>query len=63
MLRGLVRNNSTTISPLGVAMTGLDQTGEAVIGGGSRASRGEAKHDCENGTLHNGVHQSTSGES
>jgi len=33
----------------------------AAIGGDSRAGRCEAKNDCENGTLHNGVHQSTSG--
>ena len=33
-------------------MTGLDQTREGVIGGGSRADRCEAKNDCENGTLH-----------
>ena len=43
-------------------MTGLDQAGEGVIGGGSRAGRREAKNDCENGTLHDGVHQSNSGE-
>ena len=45
----------------GVAIAGLDQTGEAVIGGGGRAGRCEAKNDCENGALHDDVHQSTSG--
>jgi len=41
--------------------TGLDQAGEAVIDGGCRAGRREAKNDRENGTLHDGVHQSTFG--
>ena len=44
-----------------VPITGLDQTGEGVIGGGRRAGRCEAENDRENGTLHDGVHQSNSG--
>ena len=46
-----------------VAMTRLDQTCEAVIGGGGRAGGCEPENGCEKGALHNGVHQSTSGPS
>src|SRR5260370_29378319 len=46
-----------------VPITGLDQTGEGVIGGGSRAGRCVAKNDWENGTLHYPVHQTQSGKS
>jgi hypothetical protein len=42
-----------------IPVTGLDQTGEGVIGGASRTDRCEAKNHCENGTLHDGFHQST----
>ena len=44
-----------------VPIVGLDQTGEAVIGSASRTGCYKAKNGCENGTLHCGLRQSTSG--